>query len=319
LNYLVTGAAGFIGYHVCERLLQSKGTVYGMDNLNPYYDVDLKKLRLSKLQVFDKFKFNFCNLQNFEQMSEYWRAAKPDIVIHLAAQAGVRYSIENPDAYLQSNIVGFQHILELARKFPVQNLVYASSSSVYGLNNSPPYQESQALLAPASYYAATKISNEAAAASYSYLYNINSVGLRFFTVYGPYGRPDMALFKFCRLMLNGEPIEIYNQGNLTRDWTYVDDIVSGVLKASELRKSHSVYNLGKGSPDQLMDAIAYLEEFLEVKALKTFLPMQMGDVFATHANIDKARTELGFKPEITLRQGVRKFVDWVLTHRQFLK
>lgn len=317
MKYLVTGAAGFVGFHVAKSLMKGGHPVVGIDNLNSYYDQRLKKKRLEILKTDANFEFELIDIEDLSKLGDLWRRHRPDVVIHLAAQAGVRYSIENPAAYLKSNIIGFQNMVDLAREFRPSNFVYASSSSVYGLKNEAPYSESQALLSPASLYAATKISNEAVASSYSHLYGINMVGLRFFTVFGPYGRPDMALYKFARLMLNGKPIEIYNEGNLSRDWTYIDDIVSGILAASNQRSLHEVYNLGKGAPDKLVDAICYLEAELGVKAKKLYLPMQIGDVYSTHADISKSGKILNYHPKTNLNQGIAKFVEWVKDHREF--
>ena len=317
MKYLVTGAAGFIGFHVVKSLIESGHSVVGLDNLNTYYDPRLKKARLDILRKNPSFEFEVLDIEDFGKLSDFWRRHRPEVVIHLAAQAGVRYSIDNPSVYLKSNMIGFQHMVDLAREYKPLNFVYASSSSVYGLKNIAPYSETQALLSPASFYAATKISNEVVAGSYSSLYGLNMVGLRFFTVFGPFGRPDMALFKFAKLMLNGKPIEVYNEGNLSRDWTYIDDIVSGILAASEQRSEHEVYNLGKGDPDKLMDAISYLESELGIEAKKVYLPMQVGDVYSTHADITKSAKILKYHPKTPLKLGIKKFVDWVKAHKEF--
>jgi UDP-glucuronate 4-epimerase len=312
----ITGTAGFIGYHTALRLLGSGHEVLGYDSVNDYYDVRIKHSRLEQLGKNSSFSFKKGDLTDQRALADAYSQFRPDRVIHLAAQAGVRYSIENPRAYIDSNLVGFQNIIELVRHSKPDQFIYASSSSVYGGNTKLPFSESDTTINPISLYAATKMSNELVAKSYCNLYNIPAVGLRFFTVYGPYARPDMAIYKFAELMRQGKPIQVYNQGKMIRDWTYIDDIVDGILASLQKPESGEVYNLGKGSPDYLSDMIALLEEYLGIKANKEFLPIQMGDVEATNADISKARSRLGYEPKTQLKDGLKHFCAW---YRDFYK
>lgn len=316
MNIFLTGSAGFIGYHLATRLLNAGHTVTGYDSVNDYYDVRLKYARLDALSQHPRFRFTKGDLTDSRLLGDTYRACAPDKVVHLAAQAGVRYSIENPTAYIDSNLVGFQNVIELVRESKPENFIYASSSSVYGGNKKLPFSESDDTSNPISLYAATKMSNELVAKSYSHLYKIPSVGLRFFTVYGPIARPDMAIYKFAELMRKGEPIPVFNQGRMIRDWTFVDDIVDGIIASLAKPEYGQIYNLGKGKPDMLADMIAMLEEFLGIKAKQDFLPMQMGDVEATHADVSKARTNLGYEPKTTLQQGLKIFCDWYRTYHK---
>ena len=322
-TYLVTGAAGFIGYHLSKEILDMGGEVIGYDNLNDYYDPSLKQSRLDILQQYPKFTFYKANLEDKVTLETIFKKHAPKIVIHLAAQAGVRYSIENPDVYIQSNIVGFTNILEMCRHHKVEHLVYASSSSVYGANTKLPFSTSDRVDNPISLYAATKKSNELMAHTYSHLYGIPATGLRFFTVYGPYGRPDMAPFLFLGAILENRPIKIFNQGNMRRDFTYIDDVVKGILlttkKTAVLTQKtdeapHHVYNIGNNKPENLMDFIGYLEEFTDKKAKKEMLPLQPGDLVETSADIDYLIKDTGFRPETTLKTGLKKFVDWYMEY-----
>lgn len=316
-TYLVTGGAGFIGFFLSKSLLEQGMKVIGFDNMNDYYDVKLKEDRLAILQQFDNYTFIKGDLASKEDVESVFKTYKPQIVVNLGAQAGVRYSIDNPDAYIQSNLVGFANILEGCRHYPVEHLVYASSSSVYGGNEKVPFSTEDKVDHPVSLYAATKKSNELMAYSYSKLYQIPATGLRFFTVYGPFGRPDMAYFKFTKKILAGEPIQIYNNGDMYRDFTYVDDIVEGIENIlcnppQEDAKGarYKVYNIGNNKPEKLMDYIATLEECLGVEAKKEYYPMQPGDVYRTYADVSDLMRDYGFKPDTSIKEGLSKFVAW---------
>ena len=316
---LITGAAGFIGYYLAKRLFENGvKTVIGIDNLNDYYDVNLKLHRLDLLKEFgDGFIFNKGDISDAAFVNEIFEKYRPDIVVNLAAQAGVRYSIENPSAYIQSNVVGFFNILEACRHFPVDHLVYASSSSVYGGNKKVPFSTEDKVDNPVSLYAATKKSNELMAYSYSKLYNIKSTGLRFFTVYGPLGRPDMAAFLFADAIMHDRPIKVFNHGDMRRDFTYVEDIVTGVInilpnapKANEDGVCYEVYNIGNNKPENLMDFITILEKALGKEAKKEFLPMQPGDVPQTYADVSALERDFDFKPNTSLEYGLGQFSKW---------
>lgn len=322
-KYLVTGAAGFIGFYLSKRIMEHGGNVIGIDNLNDYYDVSLKEDRLKELEkingVGDNGTFTFirCDIADKSAIDELFKKEKPDVVVNLAAQAGVRYSIDHPDTYINSNIIGFYNILEACRHNPVKHLLYASSSSVYGGNTKIPFSTEDKVDEPVSLYAATKKSNELMAHAYSKLYDIPATGLRFFTVYGPMGRPDMALFLFANKIMKDQPIQIFNNGDMKRDFTYVDDIVTGVFnmltnppKPTEKGVRYKVYNIGNNSPEQLMDFVGFLEKKLGKEAKKEFLPMQPGDVYQTYADVSELEKDFGFKPCTPLEEGVGKFVDW---------
>lgn len=320
-TYLITGAAGFIGYHLSKRLLEAGARVVGYDNMNDYYDVSLKELRLSELEAFDGFSFVRGDLADKPMLDKVFAEYKPDVVVNLAAQAGVRYSIENPDAYIQSNIVGFANILECCRHNPVMHLIYASSSSVYGGNEKIPFSTDDTVDRPVSLYAATKKSNELMAYSYSKLYGMKTTGLRFFTVYGPMGRPDMAAYKFALKIMKDEPIQIYNHGNMERDFTYVDDIVTGIYnmlcnppKPDSLGACYKIYNIGNHSPVKLMDFVNVLEKKLGKEAKKEFLPMQPGDVPRTFADVSELMKDFDFKPDTSIDEGLGRFADWFLKY-----
>ena len=319
-SYLVTGAAGFIGFHLCQALLAKGHCVLGVDNLNGYYDVQLKRDRLSRLRRHVPFMFLRLDLSERDAVAALFDNAHFDIVIHLAAQAGVRNSIENPHAYVDSNLVAFINVLEGCRRNQPQQLIYASSSSVYGDNSKLPFAIDDPADQPISLYAATKRSNELFAYTYSHLYDLRITGLRLFTVYGPWGRPDMAIYKFTKAMLAGEPIDVFNHGQMRRDFTYVDDVVGGILQ-SMLRPpipSHAapncpgsrLYNLGNNRPVELRELIATLEECLGIKANLRYHGMQPGDVHETYADIDASIRDLNFKPRTSLRQGIERFVEW---------
>ena len=322
-TYLVTGGAGFIGFHLSKSLLAKGAKVIGFDNLNDYYDVRLKEDRLAILRKYGNYTFVKGDLADKESVFALFREYAPQIVVHLGAQAGVRYSIDNPDAYIQSNIIGFFNILEGCRHFPVEHLVYASSSSVYGGNEKIPFSTEDKVDEPVSLYAATKKSNELMAHAYSKLYKIPVTGLRFFTVYGPFGRPDMAYFKFTQKIMAGEPIQIYNNGDMYRDFTYIDDIVYGVENIlcnppvqNEKGVSYKLYNIGNNRPEKLMDYIETLERCLGRKAVKEFLPMQPGDVYQTYADVTELMRDYDFKPDTTIAEGLGKFAAW---HREYYK
>ncbi len=329
---LVTGAAGFIGFHLSQRLLQRGDTVVGIDNLNPYYDVSLKQDRLAQLQKQAGFSFYKLDLANREEMTDLFAKESLALVVNLAAQAGVRYSLENPHAYIDSNLVGFTNILEGCRHSQIKHLVFASSSSVYGVNKKVPFSVQDNVDSPISLYAATKKANELMAHAYSHLYRIPMTGLRFFTVYGPWGRPDMALFLFTKAILEGQPINVFNSGNMQRDFTYIDDVVEGVVRAMDsipqpengdnntLEQSSQVpyklYNIGNNQPIQLLKLIEIIETCLGKKAIKNMLPMQPGDVPITYADVDDLIRDVGFKPNTPIEVGVEKFVNWYRSYYQ---
>lgn len=314
---LVTGGAGFIGYHLSKQLLEYDCTVIGYDNLNDYYEVQLKYDRLKDLEGREGYTFIKGDLADKETLGKLFQEYSFDIVVNLGAQAGVRYSIDNPDAYMSSNMVGFYNILECCRHYPVEHLVYASSSSVYGANKKVPFSVEDKVDYPVSLYAATKKSNELMAHCYSKLYGIPATGLRFFTVYGPFGRPDMAYFKFAKKIMNGETIQIYNNGDMMRDFTYIDDIVKGIVNILpnppaeiETGARYKVYNIGNNKPEKLMDYIETLEKHLGREAKKEFLPMQPGDVYQTYADVSDLMHDFDFKPSTSIDEGLGKFVTW---------
>ncbi|TKU10952.1 NAD-dependent epimerase [Citrobacter sp. wls829] len=327
MKYLVTGAAGFIGFHVSKRLLDAGHQVVGMDNLNDYYDASLKQARLALL-VHPGFHFHMLDLADRESMAALFAEERFDRVIHLAAQAGVRYSIDNPHAYADSNLTGFLNVLEGCRHNQIQHLLYASSSSVYGLNRKMPFATDDSVDHPVSLYAATKKANELMAHTYSHLYGLPTTGLRFFTVYGPWGRPDMALFKFTKAMLEGKSIDVYNFGKMKRDFTYIDDIAEAIIRLQDIIPQtdaqwtvetgtpatsiapYRVYNIGNSAPVELMDYIKALEEALGIEATKNMLPLQPGDVLETSADTQALYDVIGFKPETTVKDGVKNFVGW---------
>lgn len=314
---LITGAAGFIGFHLAKRLLSLGAAVCGIDNLNDYYDVSLKEARLAILEKEQAFTFVRGDLADEAAVTKLFEDFRPDIVVNLAAQAGVRYSIDNPRSYIQSNIVGFFNILEACRHYPVEHLLYASSSSVYGMQQKTPFSTTDNVDHPISLYAATKKSDELMAYTYSHLYGIPATGLRFFTVYGPFGRPDMAYFKFTNKIVRGEPIQIYNHGDMYRDFTYIDDIVHGVEnmlcnppKPNEMGDRYKVYNIGNNKPEKLMDFIHTLEEAIGQEAKKEYLPMQPGDVYQTYADVSDLIRDFDFKPDTSIKEGLGQFAKW---------
>jgi UDP-glucuronate 4-epimerase len=314
MKVLITGAAGFIGMHVAERLLGRGDTVIGIDNLNDYYEVSLKEARLARLTPHPAFRFIKLDLADREGMAALFKQERPDAVINLAAQAGVRYSLKNPLAYADSNLIGFVNLLEGCRHNGVKHLLYASSSSVYGGNKKVPFAEDDNVDHPVSLYAATKKANELMAYSYSHLYGIPSTGLRFFTVYGPWGRPDMAYFSFTQNILAGKSIDVFNHGKMQRDFTYIDDIAEGVLRILDQppvdTPPHTVFNIGNHQPVELMEFIKTLEDALGKKAICNFLPMQDGDVPITYAETSRLRAAVGFSPSTPLAEGIGRFVAW---------
>ncbi|MGA7936449.1 MAG: NAD-dependent epimerase [Kovacikia sp.] len=325
---LVTGAAGFIGFHLCQRLLDQGATVFGIDNLSDYYDVSLKQARLAQLAGRSQFQFQKLDISDRLALADLFQRHSPEQVVHLAAQPGVRYSLINPHAYADSNLTGFLNILEGCRHSQVKHLVYASSSSVYGANTQIPFSVSDNVDHPISLYAATKKANELMAHSYSHLYQLPTTGLRFFTVYGPWGRPDMALFLFTKAILEGRAIDIFNHGKMKRDFTYIDDVVTGIcLVLAKIPQPnpnwtatqpdpgsssapYRIYNIGNNQPVELIDFIHILEQSLGIEARKNLLPLQQGDLPMTYANIDDLETEVGFRPEIPIEVGIPNFVAW---------
>jgi len=330
----VTGAAGFIGFHVAKRLLERGDQVVGIDNLNDYYDPALKHARLEILRQFDRFEFVLADVSDRDAIAELFARHKPERVVHLAAQAGVRYSLTNPHAYTESNITGFLNILEGCRHNAVEHLTYASSSSVYGANTKQPFSEQDNVDHPVSLYAATKKANELMAHTYAHLFGVASTGLRFFTVYGPWGRPDMALFRFTRGILAGEPIPVFNQGKMIRDFTYVDDIVEGVIRVLDRRAEpdpnwtgaaanparssapYRIFNIGNNRPVLLLDFITALERALGRKAQLDLLPMQPGDVVSTQADVTALEESVSFRPVTTIEEGIARFVAWYKNYFQ---
>jgi UDP-glucuronate 4-epimerase len=334
MKILVTGAAGFIGFHVAKALLERGDEVVGLDNLNGYYDVKLKEARLAQLTPRNSFHFVKADLEDRTAMEKLFAEHKPARVIHLAAQAGVRHSLSDPNAYIDSNIVGFLHILEGCRHNGVEHLVYASSSSVYGANTAMPFSVHQNVDHPLSLYGATKKANELMAHTYAHLYRLPVTGLRFFTVYGPWGRPDMSMFLFTDKIIKGEPIDVFNQGHHSRDFTYIDDIVQGVIRANDnvamsnpdwsgdhpdpgtSAAPYRLYNIGNHTPVPLMDYIACIEKAVGKTAKKNFLPLQPGDVPATYADLTELKADIGFEPKTPIEDGVKRFVAWYRGHYQ---
>lgn len=335
---LVTGAAGFIGYYLCEALLKQGYQVVGLDSINDYYDINLKYSRLANLGINKKHAEKYLNLTNSNiygskmqfvrmkledrnELPNLFKELEFDLVCNLAAQAGVRYSLENPEAYIDSNVVGFLNLLECCRNHNVRKLVFASSSSVYGNSDDVPFNETANVDHPISIYAATKKSNELMAYTYSHLYGLETIGLRFFTVYGPWGRPDMAMYLFTHAIMNDKPIKVFNQGNLSRDFTYIDDIVEGVVKTLIIdiadKPTYRLYNIGNSKPVQLMEFIEAIEESLGKKALKQMLPMQAGDVYKTWADTSKLKADYQYQPDTSVSDGVTRYVDWY--KRYYLK
>lgn len=326
-NILVTGSAGFVGFHLCQKLLANGETVIGVDNLNDYYDVNLKQARLEQLFPYDNFKFFQLDIANRDKIAELFATCKPELVINLAAQAGVRHSLTHPHTYVDSNLVGFTNVLEGCRHTGVKHLVYASSSSVYGANTKIPFAVGDRVDHPVSLYAATKKANELMAYTYSHLYQIPTTGLRFFTVYGPWGRPDMAYFSFTKSILNRQPIKVFNYGKMRRDFTYIDDIVEGIVRvADRIPRSnstpetnsapHKIYNIGNHQPVKLVDFIETLEKHLGIEARKELLPMQPGEVTDTYADIEDLMKDTGFKPNTSLDVGLKHFVEWYRSYYQ---
>lgn len=327
-NVLVTGAAGFIGYHLAKRLLDEGIHVTGIDNMNPYYDVTLKENRLKQLETYAQFKFFHTDLMDLKSLEDIFKSGEFDVVVNLAAQAGVRYSLQNPHAYVNSNVVGFVNILECCRHFKVKHLVFASSSSVYGANTKMPFSVHQNVDHPVSLYAATKKSNELMAHTYAHLFKLPCTGLRFFTVYGPMGRPDMALFLFTRAILASEPIQVFNHGKMMRDFTYIDDIIEGVVRImgklpepdpnwtgdtpdpGTSYTCYRIYNIGNNNPVSLTHFIEVIEKALGKKAIRQYCDLQPGDVVETYADINDLYKAVGFTPKTSIEEGIEKFIQW---------
>lgn len=315
---LVTGSSGFIGYFVTKRLLQMGATVIGVDNLNDYYDVELKKARNEELKKFEKYYFQKKDISDMGEMAEVFAQRRIDKICHLAAQAGVRYSLQNPSLYVRTNVEGFINVLEIARRYEIKDVVYASSSSVYGNNSMPTngFSEKDAVNEPISVYGMTKRANELTAYSYHHLYGMNFTGLRFFTAYGPWGRPDMAYYNFTKAILEGQPIKVFNHGKMKRDFTYIDDVVDGVIKAIEKPFPYEIFNIGNSNTVELRYFIECIEKEVGKKASIEFLPLQQGDVVETFANIDKAKIKLQFNPTSTIDEGIKNFVQWFREYYQ---
>jgi UDP-glucuronate 4-epimerase len=320
---LITGVAGFIGYHLAQRLLAEGKQVYGIDNLNNYYDVALKKARLNQLLPQANFTFEYLDISDRTKLAQLFQQHHFDAVVHLAAQAGVRYSLENPHAYVDSNLVGFTNILEGCRHSQIEHLVFASSSSVYGANTKVPFSVSDNVDRPISLYAATKKANELMAYAYSHLYQIPITGLRFFTVYGAWGRPDMAYFKFVKAIAEDQPIDVYNFGKMKRDFTYIDDVVEAIVRVvakipqvSAKQPPYKIYNLGNHNPVRLGEFIETIEQIMGKSAKKNLLPMQPGDVFATYANVDELIKDVDFQPNTSIAQGLEHFINWYREYYQ---
>ncbi len=313
---LITGCAGFIGMHLCKSLLKDGHVVFGIDNMNDYYDIALKKARLKMLSSYDNFTFDKIDISNLQDVERIFKKYNPKKVVNLAAQAGVRYSLINPHAYIQSNIVGFTNIIETCKNHEISGLIYASSSSVYGGSKKMPFSVDDRVDNPISIYAASKKSNELIAYTYSHLYGLNTTGLRFFTVYGPWGRPDMAMYIFADKISNGEKIPVYNHGKMKRDFTYIDDIIDGIMASVENNYSCEIFNLGNNRCEDLMDMISYIEKALDKKAEIEYMNIQPGDVEETFADINYSKKKLNYKPKIAIQQGIPKFIEWYKTHHK---
>ena len=322
MTILVTGIAGFIGSHLAKNLLKRGESILGIDNLSDYYDVNLKKDRLNNLKTYKNLTFENIDISNYDDLEKVIKKYKISKVCHLAAQAGVRYSLEAPMEYIKSNIVGHLNILEICRNLNIKNLVYASSSSVYGGNTKVPFSIEDRVDTPVSLYAATKRSDELMSYTYNHLYGINTIGLRFFTVYGPWGRPDMATWIFTKKIINGDPIEVYNNGIMQRDFTYIDDIISGTISILDSCKQETsqnfskVYNIGNNKPENLLDFISIIEDYLGVKAIKVMKPLQKGDVANTYADISAIKSDFNFIPKTKIIEGIPKFIDWYKSYHK---
>ena len=310
MKILITGSAGFIGFHLCKSLLLDKHEVVGLDNINNYYDINLKEDRIKKLLEYNSFKFEKIDITNKEALDKVFKSFEPEIVVNLAAQAGVRYSIENPYAYMDSNLVGFLNIIELCRRKKIKGFIYASSSSVYGANKKIPFKETDRVDKPLALYGATKKANELIAYSYSNLYELNTTGLRFFTVYGPWGRPDMAMMIFARKILAKEPIPVFNYGEMKRDFTYIDDIVIGIKSAINKNYKCEIFNLGNHKSEKLLDMISLIEKSIGTKGIINKLPMQPGDVKESFADISHSAKKLNFHPSTDIKDGIPVLISW---------
>ncbi len=310
MKILVTGSSGFIGFHVVKSLLKRGNEVLGVDNHTNYYDVQLKHSRLNILKNYQNFSFEKVDISDSKEINRIFKSFEPQKVVNLAAQPGVRYSIDNPHEYMKSNLVGFLNVIEMCRHFDVESFIYASSSSVYGNNNDIPFNTNSETSRPISFYGATKKSNELIAHSYSDLFGLRCVGLRYFTVYGPWYRPDMAIFKFTKSISEDIAISVYNNGKMKRDFTYIDDIVDGTIAAIDHKCEYEIYNLGNNKSENLLDMISIIEKYLSKKATLEFKPLQLGDPEITYANIEKSTRDLGFSPKVSLKKGIPNFIDW---------
>lgn len=315
-KFIITGSAGFIGFYLAESLLKDGHEVHGIDNINNYYNVNLKKMRLEILKKFPRFTFSKVDISRYNKTKDIFKKIRPNIVVNLAAQAGVRYSIKYPQKYINSNIVGFSNVIQLAKEFDVDNFIYASSSSVYGNSLEESFCESDRVDKPISLYAATKSSNELIAHTYSHIFGLKTTGLRFFTVYGPMGRPDMAYFLFSEKIFSNKKINVYNNGNMFRDFTYITDIIRGVKLAIEKKSDYEIFNLGNNKSENLMKMIEIIENKLNLKARINYLPIQPGDVTKTFANIDKSKNILNYKPEVALNVGLDLFLNWFINYKE---
>ncbi len=315
---LVTGSSGFIGMHLCQNLLNDGYFVEGIDDMNDYYDISLKEARLNILSDYDNFTFNKIDISNLKEVERVFDKFKPEKVVNLAAQAGVRYSIENPYKYIQSNVVGFTNIIQACKNYSVEGLIYASSSSVYGGNKKTPFSVDDRVDKPLTIYGASKKANELIAYSYSHLYDLNTTGLRFFTVYGPWGRPDMAMYIFADKIWNGEKISVFNHGDMKRDFTYIGDIVDGIRSSIENNYSCEIFNLGNNCCENIMDMIIYIEKALERKAEINFIDNQLGDVQKTLADINHTKNKLNYEPKTSIKDGIPKFIEWYKLYHNLL-
>ena len=311
---LITGGTGFIGYHLSISLLKDGYDVLGIDIISDYYDVNLKLARLANLKSFENFSFKKADISDYNNLSDIFRIYKPEKVVNLAAQAGVRYSIQNPKANIKSNIEGFFNVIDLSKQFDVEGFIYASSSSVYGSNKNNPFSITDRIDSPISLYAATKASNELIAKSYTSLYGMRTTGLRFFTAYGPWGRPDMAMYLFTKNILEGLPIKVYNHGDMKRDFTYIDDIIAGIKSAIKNNYKCEIFNLGNNRSEELMYMIKIIEKSLNKEAKINYLPLQLGDIKESFANIDKSKKLLGFHPSTNINEGIENFINWFLKY-----
>ena len=315
-NLLITGCAGFIGMHLCKSLLEDGYEVFGIDNMNDYYDPVLKEARLKELSIYDNFQFQHIDISQRNEVQSIFKRFNPSKVVNLAAQAGVRYSLQNPGAYIQSNIIGFLNVLEGCRDYEVEGLIYASSSSVYGGNKKIPFSEHDLINNPISIYATSKISNELMANTFNHLYGLNTTGLRYFTAYGPWGRPDMAIYIFTEKIIKGEPINVFNNGKMKRDFTYIDDIIQGTRASIEKNYRNEIFNLGRHRSENLLTMIEYIEKYLNIKANINYMDIEPGDVKTTFADIKYSKKMLGYSPKTSISEGIPRFISWYKSYNK---